>query len=143
MPRPSASIRRPGVRSAPWPRRPPPGGGRGVTGDRGAGRNARGGAPHPGGAAPSPRRGVGGGGRRGPLPGTGAAAGAPGVREPAIDAERVIADLRELAKRTGDSEGAQRLCWGEGWRTAREFLRELLAEIGLEPEVDQAGNSWT
>jgi hydantoinase/carbamoylase family amidase len=59
-----------------------------------------------------------------------------------IDAQRVIADLRELARRTSDPAGAQRLCWGEGWRTARELLRELLAEIGLEPEVDEAGNAW-
>jgi hydantoinase/carbamoylase family amidase len=59
-----------------------------------------------------------------------------------IDAERAIADLRELARRTGDDGGAQRLCWGEVWRTAREFLRELLAEIGLEPEIDEAGNAW-
>jgi hydantoinase/carbamoylase family amidase len=61
---------------------------------------------------------------------------------PAIDAERVIADLGELQQRTGDSDGAQRLCWGEGWRRAREFLGELLGEIGLEPEVDEAGNAW-
>jgi N-carbamoyl-L-amino-acid hydrolase len=61
---------------------------------------------------------------------------------PAIDAERVIADLRELARRTSDDAGAQRLCWGDGWRTAREFLLELLDEIGLEPEVDEAGNAW-
>ena len=61
---------------------------------------------------------------------------------PAIDAERVIADLRELQRRTGDDDGAQRLCWGEGWRRAREFLGELLGEIGLEPEVDEAGNLW-
>jgi hydantoinase/carbamoylase family amidase len=61
---------------------------------------------------------------------------------PAIDAERVIADLRELQRRTGDSEGAQRLCWGEGWRRARDFLGELLAKIGLEPEIDEAGNAW-
>jgi hydantoinase/carbamoylase family amidase len=59
-----------------------------------------------------------------------------------IDAGRVIADLRELQRRTGDADGAQRLCWGEGWREAREFLRELLAEIGLEPEIDEAGNAW-
>ena len=59
-----------------------------------------------------------------------------------IDAERVIADLRELQRRTGDADGAQRLCWGEGWRTARSFLGELLDEIGLEPEVDEAGNAW-
>jgi hydantoinase/carbamoylase family amidase len=61
---------------------------------------------------------------------------------PAIDADRVIADLRELARRTSDEAGAQRLCWGEGWRTARDFLGELLAEIGLEPEIDEAGNAW-
>ena len=61
---------------------------------------------------------------------------------PAIDADRVIADLRELARRTSDDAGAQRLCWGEGWRTARNFLDELLAEIGLEPEIDEAGNAW-
>jgi hydantoinase/carbamoylase family amidase len=62
---------------------------------------------------------------------------------PAVDAQRVIADLRELARRTGDDAGAQRVCWGEGWRTARSFLGELLAEIGLEPEIDEAGNAWT
>jgi hydantoinase/carbamoylase family amidase len=59
-----------------------------------------------------------------------------------IDAERVIADLRELARRTSDDAGAQRLCWGDGWRTARQFLRELLDELGLEPEIDEAGNAW-
>ena len=61
---------------------------------------------------------------------------------PAIDADRVIADLRELARRTSDDAGAQRLCWGEGWRTARKFLGELLDEIGLEPKIDEAGNAW-
>ena len=59
-----------------------------------------------------------------------------------IDAERVIADLRELARRTSDDAGAQRLCWGEGWRAAREFLGELFGELGLEPEIDEAGNAW-
>ncbi len=61
---------------------------------------------------------------------------------PTIDADRVIADLCELRDRTGDDQGAQRLCWGDGWRRAREFLRELLAEIRLEPEIDEAGNAW-
>jgi hydantoinase/carbamoylase family amidase len=64
------------------------------------------------------------------------------AKPPTIDAGRVIADLRELQRRTGDDQGAQRLCWSEGWRAAREFLRELLAEIGLEQEVDEAGNAW-
>jgi hydantoinase/carbamoylase family amidase len=61
---------------------------------------------------------------------------------PAVDAARVIADLRELDRRTGGPEGAQRLCWGEEWRSARSFLTELLAEVGLQPERDQAGNLW-
>ena len=59
-----------------------------------------------------------------------------------IDAQRVLADLRELQRRTADDAGAQRVCWGEGWRKAREFLGELLAELGLESEVDEAGNAW-
>jgi hydantoinase/carbamoylase family amidase len=61
---------------------------------------------------------------------------------PAIDPARVIADLRELDSRTGGPEGARRLCWGEEWRAAREFLTELLAELSLEPERDEAGNLW-
>jgi hydantoinase/carbamoylase family amidase len=61
---------------------------------------------------------------------------------PPIDAARVIADLRELQRRTADGAGAQRLCWSEGWRKAREFLDELLTELGLEAEVDEAGNAW-
>jgi allantoate deiminase len=59
-----------------------------------------------------------------------------------IDAARVIADLRELARRTGDGSGAQRVCWTETWREAREFLAELLAEFGVDAERDPAGNLW-
>ena len=61
---------------------------------------------------------------------------------PAIDAARVIADLRELDRRTGGPDGAQRVCWTETWREARDFLTELLSEIGVEPERDEAGNLW-
>ncbi len=61
---------------------------------------------------------------------------------PAIDAERVIADLRELESRTAGPEGAQRVCWTPGWAKARDLLAELLAEIDLYHEVDQAGNAW-
>lgn len=61
---------------------------------------------------------------------------------PEVDAGRVIADLRELQVRTGDENGAQRLCWGEQWRAARGFLQELLDEIGLEAKRDAAGNLW-
>jgi N-carbamoyl-L-amino-acid hydrolase len=61
---------------------------------------------------------------------------------PTIDAARVIADLRELDRRTGGPEGARRLCWGDAWREGRAFCAELLTEIGLEPERDEAGNVW-
>jgi hydantoinase/carbamoylase family amidase len=64
------------------------------------------------------------------------------AKPPIIDAQRVIEDLRELARRTSDDAGAQRLCWGEGWRAARELLGELLGELGLEREIDEAGNAW-
>ncbi len=59
-----------------------------------------------------------------------------------IDAARAVADLRELANRTGDDSGAQRLCWTEGWGDARAFLIELVDEIGVGHELDRAGNLW-
>ncbi len=61
---------------------------------------------------------------------------------PAIDAARVIADLRELAELTSDEHGAQRLCWSPTWREAREWLAKRLEELGIEAEVDAAGNLW-
>jgi hydantoinase/carbamoylase family amidase len=64
------------------------------------------------------------------------------TQAPAIDAAHVVADLRELDRRTGGPDGARRLCWGAEWREARAFLGELLAELGLEPERDEAGNLW-
>lgn len=62
--------------------------------------------------------------------------------QPRVDAARVIADLRELDRRTGGPGGARRVCWGPEWRRARELLGELLGELGLEPERDEAGNVW-
>jgi hydantoinase/carbamoylase family amidase len=59
-----------------------------------------------------------------------------------VDAARVIADLRELRELTSDEHGAQRLCWGETWRRSRELLTGKLGEMGLEPEIDEAGNLW-
>ena len=61
---------------------------------------------------------------------------------PAIDAPGVLAGLRELASLTGDERGAQRLCWSPTWQRARDFLRSRLGEIGIEPEIDEAGNLW-
>lgn len=56
--------------------------------------------------------------------------------------QRVIADLRELAHRTGGPEGARRLCWTPEWVAARHFLRESLATLPADVEVDEAGNLW-
>jgi hypothetical protein len=57
--------------------------------------------------------------------------------------ERVIADLRELQRRTGDADGAQRVCWTPVWQEARSFLRELLAgSERVEVDIDEAGNLW-
>ena len=61
---------------------------------------------------------------------------------PAIDAGRVVADLRELHALTGTDAGAQRVCWTETWRQAQSLLAERLGELGLEPERDEAGNVW-
>ena len=63
---------------------------------------------------------------------------------PAIDAERVIAELRELDELTGgrESTGARRVAWGPVWQQARGWLSGKLAELGIEPEIDEAGNLW-
>lgn len=55
-------------------------------------------------------------------------------------AERVVADLRELAALTSTPDGAQRLAWGPVWRTARKWLIEKLNAIGLSHTIDAAGN---
>src|SRR5262245_4090785 len=59
-----------------------------------------------------------------------------------MNAQRVIADLRELAARTATADGAQRLAWGPVWRDARAWFAGKLAELGLSAETDSAGNNW-
>ena len=59
-----------------------------------------------------------------------------------MDADRVLADLRELASLTGGPDGARRVCWTEEWTRARELLRSRLAELPVEVSVDAAGNLW-
>ncbi len=58
------------------------------------------------------------------------------------DPNRVIADLRELAARTGGDEGSRRLCWTPEWLEARALLREELATLPVDIEQDEAGNLW-
>ena len=60
-----------------------------------------------------------------------------------VDVARAVAGLRELARRTGGPDGAQRVAWTESWAAARAWLREELDGIpGVEVEVDEAGNLW-
>jgi N-carbamoyl-L-amino-acid hydrolase len=59
-----------------------------------------------------------------------------------VSARDVIANLRALAARTSDANGAQRVAWGPGWREARRWLDDLLAADGLHADADAAGNRW-
>ncbi len=59
-----------------------------------------------------------------------------------MSAREAIANLQQLAARTSDADGAQRLAWGPVWRDARSWFAEKLGSIGVTPEVDAAGNSW-
>jgi hydantoinase/carbamoylase family amidase len=59
-----------------------------------------------------------------------------------LDPARSVAELKELRELTGDENGAQRVAWTETWERARGWLREKLAELPLEEEIDQAGNQW-
>ena len=58
------------------------------------------------------------------------------------DPARVVADLRELATRTGGPEGSRRLAWTPDWLQARAFFRESLATLPVEVDEDEAGNLW-
>jgi allantoate deiminase len=59
-----------------------------------------------------------------------------------MNAQRVIADLRELAALTSTPDGAQRLAWGPVWRDAREWFRGKAAAIAVDVRRDSAGNNW-
>lgn len=62
--------------------------------------------------------------------------------DPAPDPARLIADLRSLAELTATERGAQRLAWTDTWAKARAWERELLAELPVTVEIDEAGNLW-
>jgi hydantoinase/carbamoylase family amidase len=59
-----------------------------------------------------------------------------------VNSDRVLEDLRELARLTGGPDGARRVCWTDEWDRAREFLRSRLDELPVEVTVDAAGNLW-
>ena len=58
------------------------------------------------------------------------------------DPARVIRDLRELATLTSTDQGAQRVAWTPVWQRARTWFAEKLGAIGLQRELDKAGNAW-
>jgi allantoate deiminase len=60
-----------------------------------------------------------------------------------VDAARAVAGLRELARRTQDDDGAQRVAWTDTWIAARDWLGGELAGIdGVTVDRDEAGNTW-
>jgi hydantoinase/carbamoylase family amidase len=59
-----------------------------------------------------------------------------------LDPSRTVAELRELQELTGDENGAQRVAWTETWVRAKDWLQSKLDGLGLEKEVDEAGNDW-
>src|SRR5512132_3747463 len=60
-----------------------------------------------------------------------------------VDAARAVEGLRELARLTGDDDGAQRVAWTDTWRTALEWFDKELAGIdGVSVDSDEAGNVW-
>ncbi len=54
----------------------------------------------------------------------------------------VIDNLKDLAARTSDENGAQRVAWGPVWREARQWLDGIVTGMGLRQEMDAAGNNW-
>jgi hydantoinase/carbamoylase family amidase len=58
------------------------------------------------------------------------------------DVERPLADLRELAARTGGADGARRLAFTAGWAEARSWLGDKLAALPVDVRRDAAGNLW-
>src|SRR6187551_3782337 len=59
-----------------------------------------------------------------------------------FDPARTVAELKELRELTGDENGAQRVAWTGTWERARAWLRDKLAGLPLEEEIDAAGNQW-
>ncbi len=59
-----------------------------------------------------------------------------------LDPARVVSQLRELQRLTGDESGAQRVAWTDTWSRARAWLADLLSDLPLKVERDEAGNDW-
>jgi hydantoinase/carbamoylase family amidase len=59
-----------------------------------------------------------------------------------LQPSRTVVELQELRELTGNEDGAQRVAWTETWSEARRWLQGKLDGLGLEHELDEAGNQW-
>ena len=59
-----------------------------------------------------------------------------------LQPSRTVDELRELRELTGDENGAQRVAWTDTWERARTWLAGKLDGLGLDEEIDEAGNQW-
>ncbi|MGJ8642977.1 MAG: M20 family metallo-hydrolase [Luteolibacter sp.] len=59
-----------------------------------------------------------------------------------LDPRRTIAELKDLRELTGDENGAQRVAFTETWAKARNWLKEIMAELPVSEITDAAGNLW-
>jgi hydantoinase/carbamoylase family amidase len=59
-----------------------------------------------------------------------------------LDPGRTVSELRELRELTGDQNGAQRVAWSDTWVEAKEWLSAKVSPLGVEEQVDEAGNQW-
>lgn len=58
------------------------------------------------------------------------------------DPKRTIAELKELRGFSADENGAQRVAFSGPWMETRAWLRQKLAALPVEVQVDAAGNLW-
>ncbi len=58
------------------------------------------------------------------------------------DAQRTIAELKELRSFTADENGAQRVAFTRKWVETRAWLRRKLDALPVEIHTDAAGNLW-
>lgn len=59
-----------------------------------------------------------------------------------LNPKRTVAELKELRSLTGDENGAQRVAFTKTWLTAREWLKQKVADLPVEIYIDAAGNLW-
>lgn len=59
-----------------------------------------------------------------------------------LDPQRTISELKDLRELTGNEDGAQRVAFTETWAKARNWLKEIMAELPVTETTDAAGNLW-